>query len=51
MGSLDLDSLFTNMPFDTTDIWANTLFENAKKVEGLSKIDFKSCYKKILFYF
>ena len=38
MGSLDVDSLFTNFPVEeTTDICTNTLFENAKKVEGLSK--------------
>ena len=42
MGSLDLDSLFTNIPVEETiDICANTLFENTEKVEGLSKIEFK----------
>ena len=36
-GSLDVDSLFTNMPLEETiDICANTIFENAEKVEGLS---------------
>ena len=42
MGSLDVDSLFTNIPLEeTTDICANTLFENTEKAEGLSKIEFK----------
>ena len=42
MGSLDVDSLFTNIPLKgTIDICANTLFENKEKVEGLSKIKFK----------
>ena len=42
MGSLDADSLFTNIPLEeTTDICANTLFENTEKVEGLSKIELK----------
>ena len=42
MGSLDADSLFTNIPLEKTiDICANTLFENTEKVEGLSKIELK----------
>ena len=42
MGSLDVDSLFTNIPpEETINIWANTFLENTKKVEGLSKIEFK----------
>ena len=42
MGSLDVDSLFTNIPLEETiDICTNTLFENTEKVEGLSKIEFK----------
>ena len=42
MGSLDVDSLFTKIPLEeTTDICANTLFENTEKVEGLSKIELK----------
>ena len=41
MRSLDVDSLFTNIPLEVTiDICANTLFENTEKV-GLSKIEFK----------
>ena len=42
MGSLDVDSLFTNMPLEETiDICTNALYENTKKVESLSKIEFK----------
>ena len=42
MGSLDVDSLFTKVPLEETiDICTNTLFKNTKKVEGLSKIEFK----------
>ena len=42
MGSLDVDSLFTNIPLEETiDICTNTLFENMEKIEGLSKIEFK----------
>ena len=42
MGSLDVDYLFTNIPFNKAiDIWTNTHFQNAEKVEGLSKIEFK----------
>ena len=39
MGSLDVDSLFTNIPLEENiNIWTNTLSENTEKVEGLSKI-------------
>ena len=42
MGSLDVNSLFTNIPFEETiDNCTITLFENTEKVEGLSKIEFK----------
>ena len=42
MGSLDVDSLFTNIPLEEIiDICTNSLFENMEKVEGLSKIEFK----------
>ena len=38
MGSLDVDSLFTNIPLDeTTDICINQLFENTDNVEGFKK--------------
>ena len=40
MGSLDVDSLFTDVSLeDTIDICTNTLFENTEKVEGSSKIE------------
>ena len=42
MGNLDVDFLFTNIPFEETiDICLNTLFENMEKIEGLLKIEFK----------
>ena len=42
MGSLDVDSLFTNIPLEETiDICTNMLFENMEKVEGLSEIEFR----------
>ena len=42
MGSLDVDSISTNIPLEETiDICTNTLFENMEKVEDLSKIEFK----------
>ena len=43
MGSLDVDFFFfSKVPLvETIDICANTLFEIAEKVEGLSKIEFK----------
>ena len=42
MGNLDVDFLFTNIPFEETiDICLNTRFENMEKIEGLSKIEFK----------
>ena len=44
MGSLDVDSLFTNTPLEATvDICAMTPFVNMEKV-GLSKIGFKELY-------
>ena len=55
-GSLDVNSLFTNIPLEETiDSCANTCFENTKKL-GLSKIEFKEILclatnKIILFYF
>ena len=42
MGNLDVDSLFTSIPHEETiDIYANALFENTGRVEGLPKIEFK----------
>ena len=42
MGSLDKDSLFTNILLDeTTDICVNQLFENTDIVEGFTKSELK----------
>ena len=42
MGSLDVDSLFTNIPLDETiDICINQLFENTDTVEGFAKPELK----------
>ena len=42
MGSLDVDSLFTNIPLDETiDICINQLFENTDTVEGFTKSELK----------
>ena len=41
MGSLDVDSLLTNIQLEETiDICTNALFENTEKVEGLSKKEY-----------
>ena len=38
MGSLDVDSFFTNIPLDeTVDICVNEVFENTGTVEGFTK--------------
>ena len=42
MGSLDVESLFTNIPLqETIDIVTNKVFEKKRKVNGISKRDFK----------
>ena len=42
MGSLDVDSLFTNIPLDETiDICVNQLFENTDTVKGFTKSELK----------
>ena len=42
MGSLDVDSLFTNIPLEETiEICTNELFKESDTVEGLSKTEFK----------
>ena len=42
MGSLDVDSLFTNIPLvETIEICTNELFKESETVEGLSKTEFK----------
>ena len=54
MDSLDVDSLFTNIPLDETiDICANLLFENTDTVEGFTKSEPKQLlfgYKGVIFY-
>ena len=42
MGSLDVNSLFTNIPLDETiDICVNQLFENTDSVESFIKSELK----------
>ena len=42
MGSLDVDSFFTNIPLDETiDICINQLFDNTDTVEGFTKSELK----------
>ena len=42
MGSLDIDSLFTNIPLDeTTVICINQLSENTDTIEGFTKSELK----------
>ena len=42
MGTLDVDSLFTNIPLEETiEISTNELFKESETVEGLSKTEFK----------
>ena len=42
MGSLDVDSLFTNILLEETiEIYTNELFKESETVEGLSKTEFK----------
>ena len=54
MDSLDVNSLFTNIPLDETiDICANLLFENTDTVEGFTKSESKQLlfgYKGVIFY-
>ena len=54
MGSLDVDSLSTNIPLDETiDICVNQLFENTDTVEYFKKSELKTPtmfgYKGVLF--
>ena len=42
MGTLDAESLFTNIPFDETiDICVNQIFENTDLAEGFTKSELK----------
>ena len=52
MGSLDVDSLFTNISLEETIDMCTTLSENKEKVESLSKMQFNellSLATKMLF--
>ena len=56
MGSLDVESLFTNIPLDETiDIVTDKVYEKKRKVSGISKQDFKHLLKMstagTMFYF
>ena len=56
MASLDVDSLFTNIPLnETIDIVTDKVFENKQKVNGIFKSDFKKLLtlatKGSVFYF
>ena len=43
MGSLDADSLFTNIPLEETiNICTNLLYNNEDVIEGINKCDFKN---------
>ena len=49
IGSLDVDSLFTNIQLEKTiDIYTNKLFENTERVKGLSKMAFLLSAKLLL---
>ena len=54
MGSLDVDSRFTNISFNKTiGICVNQLFENSDTVEGFTKPELEQllCLAKEEFYF
>ena len=43
MGSLDVDSLFTNIPLEETiNICTNLLYNNEDVIEGINKSEFKN---------
>ena len=51
MGSLDIKSLFTNIPFEKTiEICTNNLFKNNDIVYGLKKSEFTSLATKELYF-
>ena len=48
MGSLDVDSLFTNIPLEETiEICTNELFKESETIEGLSKTELLSLATKV----
>ena len=43
MGSLDVDSLFTNIPLEETiNICTNLIYDNVDVIEGINKFEFKN---------
>ena len=43
MGSLDIDSLFTNIPLkETINICTNMLYKNVDVIEGINKSEFEN---------
>ena len=49
IGSLDVDSLFTNIQLEKTiDIYTNKPFENTERIKGLSKMAFLLSAKLLL---
>ena len=53
MESLDIDSLFTNLPLEETIyICTNNLFKNSGIVHGLKKVNLKISYlyQRVVFY-
>ena len=43
MGSLDVDSLFTNIPLEVTiNICTNLIYDNVDVIEGINKFAFKN---------
>ena len=43
MGSLDVDSLFTNIPLEETiNICTNLIYNNVDVIEGINKFDFQN---------
>ena len=43
MGSLDIDSLFTNIPLEETiNIRTNLIYDNVDVIEGINKFEFKN---------
>ena len=53
MSSLDVNSLFTNIPLDETiNICTNTVCSELDVIQGINKEEFFiTSYKRILFYF
>ena len=51
MGSVDIDSLYTNIPFEELiEIRTNNLFKNSNIVDGLKKVNFYLSNQSVVFY-